>query len=112
MLNKDTRIGEEELRSCRSCCIGSPLCSGEGPAERERERREDSWGRRAELLSDDRECPLVASADNSASASALLLREQSIGSAGAVSGRAQNGTLEETIRGRQGTWREGAHLHM
>lgn len=77
MLNKDTGSGEEELRSSCRRCIGSPLCSGEGPRERER----DSWGRRAELLVDDRECPLVASADNSTSARALLLGEQSTGSA-------------------------------
>lgn len=80
VLNKDTGSEEEELRSsCR--CIGSLVCSGEGPSERGRERERDSWGRRAELLVDDRECPLVASADNSTSARALLLGEQSTGSA-------------------------------
>lgn len=100
-LNKDAGSGEEELRSGCSCCIGCLLSSGKGLNEqRERESRRkqeggrENWGRRWVLLLGDRECPLVASADNSTSASALLLGEQSTGRAEGPSCWAKNGTLE------------------
>lgn len=73
---------------------------------REREKGRHMGGGRAALLLGDRECPLVASADNSTSAFTLLLGEQS---AGGAESWAQNGTLEKrrTLRNRQ---RETAHV--
>lgn len=57
------------------------LSAQRGGDEGERERERESWGRRAVLLLGDRECPLVASANNSTSAGALPSGEQSAGSA-------------------------------
>ena len=76
--------GAERRRSSLpgcSCCIGCVFSSGEGQKERERGRERVEGGGQHSCWGGERECPLVASADNSTSARAVLLGEQSTGSA-------------------------------